>query len=263
MDEEHFLASLKCLNNDSLEDYYQNSLTSFNKMSLQMTIFKLLAKDYSPQMVIYAVIVAIFMNIKGFLFPGKQKEIPEALTKKLPSNNWYQTNLNNSAIVAVIKAVQARYKDDIFKKSSSDLLGNYNIVLKDDVEVYISHDEIDFVKLESQFKGPETKSKQNAYIAYAAIVKNAVLRKEFPNFKSALAYFNSGSTPEYCVELLGYLRDMMIVEPMRGLHDIVIAYSSSHAICINNGFVEGYGEKLIFAGHDTMGKMLDKAIMIR
>lgn len=262
MDEKHFLASLKCLNAGSLEEFYINSLPMHKRMGFQITLLKILTRNYTALMIIYALVITLYTNLKGLFFPEKAKEIPETLSNKLPSKNWYQGCDGNCSVVAVIKAVQARYKNDIFKKLNQDAAGNYLIVLKDDVELAITPEELDLVKKESRFLGPENKTKNYAYLAYAAIVKNAVKRGEFTSFKGALKYFNSGSFPEYCSELLGYIHYTMITEPMRGLSDIIVAYSKSNAVCINNGFIEGCDEKLIFAGHDMMGQLLDKAIVI-
>lgn len=262
MNEEHFLASLKCLNSNSLEEFYENSLPPERRISFQMTVFKMIIRNYSIVMVVYAFILTCLLNLLAVFFPSIKKSLPEILITKLTTKTWYQGMDKNSAVVAVIKAVQARYGDDVFKKIDPNFLGYYDITLKDDIELRITKDELDLVKSKSMFQGIENKEKEIAYLAYAVMAKNATLKGDFTTFKDAFNYFNSGASPEYCAELLGYIHQMMNTEPMRGLNDIVIAYSNTYAVCINNGFVEGHGQRLVFAGHDTMGKVLKKAIII-
>lgn len=262
MNEEQFLASLKCLNSESFEEYYEKSLPPEERAGFQITLFKMLVRNYSPLMIIYAYIFMSIASVIGLIFPAKKKEIPGLLAKQLPSKSWYQSHQGNCSVVAVIKAVQARYGNNIFEEFQNNLMGGYSITLKDGVQLTLSIDEIELIKKKSGFRGAENKQKQNAYLAYAAIVKNAVNKGHFGSFETALNFFNSGSGPEYCAEMLGYINCLMIVEPMRGLNDIVVAYSKTNAMCINNGFIEGLDEKLLFAGHDMMGKILNRAFLV-
>ncbi|MEW5821036.1 MAG: hypothetical protein AB1782_12665 [Cyanobacteriota bacterium] len=262
MNEEQFLSSLKALNSNSLEEFYEKSLPSESKVGFQYNLFKLLAKDYSPFMIIYAFVITIYANLLAIIFPAQKYKVPEILTNKLPYKTWYQGRQENCSVVAVIKAVQARNGDDIFRLCKKNLMGYYEITLKDGSELTINDEELNLIKKEAQFIGPNNNEKEKAYLAYAVIVKNSTIRGDFNSFKSALNYFNSGAAPDYCVDMLGYLNCMMFTEPMRGLNDIIVAYSKNNAVCINNGFIIGMGDKLVFAGHDTMGKILDKAIII-
>ncbi|MGD9579948.1 MAG: hypothetical protein AB7V50_01115 [Vampirovibrionia bacterium] len=262
MNEEHFLASLKCLNTNSLEDFYEKSLAPEKRLSFQMTLFKMIIRNYSIVMVCYAFLMTCLLNVLAFFVPSIKKSLPDILLNSLPSKSWYRGIDNNSSVVAVIKAVQARYGFEIFKNITRNLTGGYNVVLKDGVILSITLEEFDLVKSKAQFIGKDTKEKEMAYIAYAVMAKNALQVGDFTSFKSAFSYFNSGSSPEYCAEMLGYAQSMMNTEPMRGLNDIVIAYSKTFAVCINNGFIEGQNQKLVFAGHDSMGNHLDKAIII-
>jgi len=239
-----------------------NSMSPSRRISFQVNLLRSLTQEYSFVMIVYAFLITLYANIKAFIEPSKAGELPGVISDKLPAKFWYKGSDSNCSVVAVIKAVQARYGDNIFKKINIDISGNYHIILKDDTELEITRDELNKIKKKSHFEGPESKSKDNAWLAYAAMVKNSLLRKEFSDFSSALKYFNSGSYPEHCAEMLGYRSYTMNTDPMRGLTDIVIAYNKHHAICINHGFIEGYREKLLFAGHDTMGKFLDKAIVI-
>ena len=262
MDEEHFLSSLRCLNSNSLEEFYEKSLSPKKRMGFQVTLFKLLIRNYSPLMVIYAFFITIYTNLMGLFVPEYRNNIPDFLTNTLKVKSWYYNNPDSCSIVAVIKAVQARYADDIFKSNNKDFIGNHIIELKDDTRVTITSDELQMVKQKVNFSGPDNKDKENAYLCFAVIAKNAVIKGDFNSISNAVNFFNSGSAPEYCAEMLGYINYIMLTDPMRGLNDIVVAYSDTHAVCINNGFIEGQGEKLIFAGHDTMGKVLNNAIVI-
>lgn len=262
MNEEHFLASLKCINSSSLEEFYENSLPPERRISFQMTVFKMIIRNHSIIMVGYAFILTCLLNILAMFIPSVKKSLPKILINTLPTKTWYQGIDKNSAVVAVIKAVQARYSDSMFKKVNRNILGYYDITLKDDVILKITNEELDLVRSKSMFLGKENKEKEMAYLAYAVMIKNAAHKGDFSSSKDAFNYFNAGSSPEYCAEMLGYIHYMMNTEPMRGLNDIVIAYSKTYAVCINNGFVEGHDQRLVFAGHDTMGKVLNKAIII-
>lgn len=262
MNEEQFLSSLKCLNTDSLEEFYLRSLTPQKRVGFQITLLRLITKNYSIFMVIYAFILTVLANFLSIFIPDLRKQVPEMLTKNLPAKSWYQSNDRNSSIVAVIKAAQARYNEDIFKFMKKEFSGTYTITLKDETLIRITPDEFKFIKENSGFLGDETKEKEMAYLAYAVIVKNSLNTGSFDSFEQAFRYFNSGSSPEQCAELLGFISLIMKVEPMRGINDIIVAYSSTYAVCITYGFIQGYGEKLMFAGHDTWGEKIKNAFLL-
>jgi hypothetical protein len=262
MNEEQFLASLRCLNSESIEEFYENSLTPSKRMGLQLNLFRLVTKDYSFLMIVYAFLITVLANIKALFLPSKNYHPAQEMASKLPVKSWYCGRDSNCSVVAVIKAVQARYGEDIFKKQTPGSSGQHIILLKDDTQVTISSAEIELTREKAGFCGPDGKSKEAAIIAYTVIIKNAVQREDFDSFGAALKYFNEGAFPEYCADMLGYIHLTMKVEPMRGLNDIVVAFNKNHAVCINHGFIEGYQERLIFAGHDTMGKVLKEAIII-
>lgn len=262
MDEQKFLANLKVLNSGSLEDFYANSLPEKQRLGFQVTLFKMLTRNYSIFMVAYVFIITMFANAVAFIMPSKSKKIPALLTQNFSIKSWYQGGKHNSSVAAVIKAVQIKYGDDIFDGMNKNFDSSYKIKLKDGVIIDLTPEEINLVKKESEFNGPEKKDKEMAYLAFAVIAKNAFQKGDFISFKAAFNYFNSGASPEYCANMLGFIRLIMKTEPMRGLNDIVIAFNKNQAVCINNGFIVGQSEKLLFAGHDTMGKVLKEAILI-
>lgn len=262
MNEEQFLASLKCLNTDSLEEFYLNSLTPEKRVGFQMNMLKILTSNYTPTMVLYAYCITLATNIISLFIPGIRNRVPVLLTEKLAAKTWYKNDQKNSFAIAVIKAVQARYKQDIFKNIRVEFSGAHKIILKDATVLTILPHELELTKQLADFSGPDGKEKDMAYLALAAITKNYLLQEDLKTFEQAYKFLEIGSSPERCAELLGYLKLIMKVDPMRGLNDIVVAYSKTCAVCITYGFIQGYGEKLIFAGHDTWGEKLTSAFLV-
>ena len=169
-----------------------------------------------------------------------------------------QSQEGNCASVAVIKAALDKFKGKIFdevRKSGS----GYDVALQDGKSVSIDRRELQMAAREADFKGKPSEAKSMAVLSFAVIAKRHA-EKGKGSFERALQDLNDGFQPREAAELLGLGHRIREVDPSSaGNQDSVVAWNDKHAVYVDSGKTDSYGQARNFDGTNTTGGRLTHA----
>ncbi len=169
-----------------------------------------------------------------------------------------QSQEGNCASVAVIKAALDKFKGKIFDEVRKVGSG-YDVSLQDGKSVSIDRRELQMAAREADFKGKPSEAKSMAVLSFAVIAKRHA-EKGTGSFERALKDLNDGFQPREAAELLGLGHRIREVDPSSaGNQDSVVAWNDKHAVYVDSGKTDSYGQARNFDGTNTTGGRLTHA----
>lgn len=170
-----------------------------------------------------------------------------------------QSQEGNCASVAVIKAALDKYEGKVFQevKKSGD---GYDIKMQDGKSVKVSKGELTRAAKAADLKGKPSEVKSMAILMFAAMAKRGS-EEGMGNFDAVLKDMNNGFDPKKSAQLLGLGQKIKEVDPQSaGKNDAVVAWDNKHAVYVDEGKTDSYGQAKSFDGSNTRGGKLTKAI---
>jgi len=169
-----------------------------------------------------------------------------------------QSQEGNCASVAVIKAALDKFKGKIFDEVRKVGPG-YEVGLQNGKSVSIDRRELQMAAREADFKGKPSEAKSMAVLSFAVIAK-CHAEKGKGSFERALKDLNDGFQPREAAELLGLGHRIREVDPSSaGNKDSVVAWNDKHAVYVDSGKTDSYGQARSFDGTNTTGGRLTHA----
>jgi hypothetical protein len=169
-----------------------------------------------------------------------------------------QSQEGNCASVAVIKAALDKYEGKVFQsvKKAGD---GYDVTQQDGKKLTISKGELQKAAKAADLKGKPNEAKSMAVLMFATIAKRGA-EEGMGSFDQVLKKLNSGFDPKKAAQLLGLGQKIKAVDPATaGQKDGVVAWNSKHAVYLDEGKADSYGQAKSADGTDTRGGKLTQA----
>jgi pyruvate/2-oxoglutarate dehydrogenase complex dihydrolipoamide acyltransferase (E2) component len=169
-----------------------------------------------------------------------------------------QSQEGNCASVAVIKAALDKYEGKVFQsvKKSGD---GYDVTQQDGKKLAISKGELQKAAKAADLKGKPNEAKSMAVLMFATLAKRGA-EEGMGNFDQVLKKLNSGFDPKKAAQLLGLGNKIKPVDPASaGNKDGVVAWNNKHAVYLDEGKADSYGQAKAADGTDTRGGKLTQA----
>lgn len=169
-----------------------------------------------------------------------------------------QSQEGNCASVAVIKAALDKFEGKVFQ-SVKKVGDGYEVTQQDGKKLTITRGELQKAAKAADFKGQPNEAKSMAVLMFATIAKRGA-QEGMGNFDQALKKLNSGFDPKKAAQLLGLGNRIKEVDPASaGNKDGVVAWNSRHAVYMDEGKSDSYGQAKAADGTDTRGGRLTQA----
>ncbi|MBT9585899.1 hypothetical protein IV102_21330 [bacterium] len=169
-----------------------------------------------------------------------------------------QSQEGNCASVAVIKAALDKYEGKVFQsvKKTGD---GYDVTQQDGKKLTVSKGELQKAAKAADLKGKPNEAKSMAVLMFATIARRGA-EEGMGSFDQVLKKLNSGFDPKKAAQLLGLGQKIKEVDPATaGQKDGVVAWNSKHAVYLDEGKADSYGQARSADGTDTRGGKLTQA----
>ncbi len=179
-------------------------------------------------------------------------------------SSFGQGKEGNCASVGVIKAAMDKYGGNVFNQVNQTGDGGYAIKMKDGKSVNLTAQEMQVAKQKANLKGNGGKEQEYATLCYAAMAKRAQMdgHEGARDFSKACDSLNNGEDPIYSAKILGLGNNVKMINPQAaGNTDGAVAWSAKHAMFVDKGTTDRYGQAVAFNGTDTWGNRLTNAFM--
>ena len=190
----------------------------------------------------------------------------ESASASGPENSKYdqifgqfgQSKEGNCASVAVIKAALDKFDGKVFQSVQKSGDG-YDVTQQDGKKVTVTKGELQKAAKAADFKGKPNEAKSMAVLMFATIAKRGA-SEGMGSFDQALKKLDSGFDPKKAAQLLGLGNRIKEVDPSSaGQKDGVVAWNSRHAVYMDEGKTDSYGQAKSADGTDTRGSRLTQA----
>ncbi len=178
-------------------------------------------------------------------------------------NSFKQGAEGNCSSVASIKAAMEKFGDNVFNKMDGSAQDGYDITMKDGYNLKLSPQELETAQRMNQMEGSGT-AKDFADVAYAAMAKRALNEghEGADTYARACHSLNNGEDPYHAAHFLGMDNNMRTISlDELGSARGAVAWSATHAVNVDNGFTDHYGNRMYYNMTDTNNKWLDGAFV--
>jgi hypothetical protein len=184
------------------------------------------------------------VNASGTIKDGKWGDL---------MGSWGQGKEGNCSSVATIKAAMDKYGSNVFDKTEGSPEEGYKLTMKDGTKVSLSPEELQTAKRMDNFEG-SGQARDYADLAYAAMAKRALNEghEGSTTYARACHSLNNGEDPLYSAHALG-LDNNVVPLTANGLEnaDSAVGWSDTHAVYVDQGYVDHYGTATEYNGSDT------------
>lgn len=171
-----------------------------------------------------------------------------------------QSQEGNCASIAVIKAALDKYKGKVFQEVKKNGDG-YDIKMQDGKSVKLSKAELQQGAKAAKFKGQPSEVKSMAILMFAAMAKRGA-EEGGGSMDRMLQDMNNGFDPKKSAQLLGLGQKVKEIDPnSAGQQDGAVGWNDQHAVYMDSGKTDSYGQARSADGTDTRGKRLTKAFV--
>jgi hypothetical protein len=178
-------------------------------------------------------------------------------------NSFKQGAEGNCSSVASIKAAMEKFGDNVFNKMDGSAKDGYDITMKDGYNLKLSPQELETAQRMNQMEGSGS-AKDFADVAYAAMAKRALNEghEGAGTYARACHSLNNGEDPYHAAHFLGMDNNMRTISlDELGSARGAVAWSATHAVNVDNGYTDHYGNRMYYNMTDTNNKWLDGAFV--
>lgn len=171
-----------------------------------------------------------------------------------------QSQEGNCASVAVIKAALDKYKGKVFQEVKKNGDG-YDIKMQDGKSVKVSKAELQQGAKAAKFHGQPSEVKSMAVLMFTAMAKRGA-EEGGGSLDQQLKDMDNGFDPKKAAKLLGLGNKIKEVDPnSAGQQDGAVGWNNQHAVYMDSGKTDSYGQAKSADGTDTRGQKLTNAFV--